>query len=159
MPTPPISTLGKKPVAPLVVAAILVAIAVAALLIYLNRPVSQAVQQGSASAEAKAYVRNLALSDVSMKASENFMRQRVVEIEGKIANNGSRPLRSVEVYCLFYGVDGRELYRERVPIVPPAGAPLKPSETRAFRLPFDSLPDGWNQAMPKMVIAQIAFAQ
>ena len=103
-------------------------------------------------------VRNLALSDVSMKASENFMRQRVVEIEGKISNNGPRPLRSIDVYCLFYGVDGRELYRERVPIVP-AGAPLKPNQGRAFRLPFDSLPDGWNQAMPKMVIAQIAFAQ
>jgi hypothetical protein len=159
MPPPPISTLGKKPVAPLVVATILVVIAAAALLVYLNRPVSQAVQQGSASAEAKSYVRNLELSDVSMKASENFMRQRVVEIEGKIANHGPRPLKSVDVYCLFYGVDGRELYRERVPIVRSATAPLKPSETRAFRLPFDSLPDGWNQAMPKMVIAQIGFAQ
>jgi hypothetical protein len=159
MPAPPISTLGKKPVAPLVVAAILVVIAVAALLVYLSRPVSKAVQEGPASPEAKAYVHNLALSDVSMKASENFMRQRVVEIEGKIANNGPRPLRSVDVYCLFYGVDGRELYRERVPIVPSGTAPLKPNETRAFRLPFDSLPEGWNQAMPKMVIAQIGFAQ
>jgi hypothetical protein len=25
-------------------------------------------------------------------------------------------------------------------------------------MPFDTLPDGWNQALPKMVIAQITFA-
>ena len=138
-------------------ATVVAVIAVAAVLVYLNRP-AKTTEQGPASPEAKAYVRNLALSDVSMKASENFMRQQVVEIEGKIANDGTRALKSVEVYCLFYGVDGREVHRERVPIVRSSTAALKPNETRAFRLPFDSLPDGWNQAMPKMVIAQIAFA-
>jgi hypothetical protein len=158
MPTPPISTLGRRPAAPIIVAALVVVIAVAAVLVYLNRP-AKTTRQGPASPEAKAYVHNLALSDVSMKASENFMRQQVVEIEGKIANNGARPLRSVDVYCLFYGVDGRELYRERVPIVRSSTGALKPNETRVFRLPFDSLPEGWNQAMPKMVIAQIAFAE
>ncbi len=159
MPAPPISTLGKKPIAPLVMAAVLVLVAVVGVSIYLNRPAKNTAQQGPASPEAKAYVRNLALSDVNMKASENFMRQQVVEIEGKIANNGARALRSIDVYCLFYGVDGQEIYRERVPIVRSSTAALKPQETRAFRLPFDSLPENWNQAMPKMVIAQIAFAQ
>jgi hypothetical protein len=157
MPAPPISTLGKKPIAPLVVAAVVVVLAIAAAAIYLARPAAQATANEPASAEAKAYVQNLALSDVRMQASENFMRQQVVEIQGKIANNGPRPLKSIDVYCLFYGVDGREIHRERVAIVRSA-APLKPNEIRAFRLPFDSLPDGWNQAMPKMVIAQIAFA-
>ncbi len=38
------------------------------------------------------------------------------------------------------------------------GAPLNPNDVRSFRLAFDSLPDGWNQAMPKLVIAQIVFA-
>jgi hypothetical protein len=133
-------------------------VAIVAALVYLNRPTTNTAREGPASAEAKAYVRNLQLSDVSMKASENFMRQQVVEITGKIANNGPRELESVDVHCLFYGVDGREIHRERVPIVRSSTAPLKPGEVRAFRLPFDSLPDGWNQAMPKMVIAQITFA-
>ena len=157
MPPPRVSTLGKKPIAPLVVAAILVVSVVVAVSFYFSRPAPNSQQQPVTS-EAKAYVRNLALSDVRMQASENFMRQQVVEIEGKITNNGSRPLQSVDVYCLFYGVNGGEIYRERVPIVRSSSTPLKPNETRAFRLPFDSLPDGWNQAMPKMVIAQIAFA-
>ncbi len=94
-----------------------------------------------------------------MKATENFMKQQLVEMQGKIANEGARSLQSVDVYCLFYGVDGHELHRERVPIVQAKALPLKPGEVRPFRLPFDSLPDGWNQALPKMVIAQITFAQ
>lgn len=126
--------------------------------LYLNRPVAKAPEP-AASAEAKAYVANLELSNVTMKASENFMRQQVVEIQGNIANRGPRALRSIDIYCLFSGVDGREIHRERVPIVQSKGAPLKPGEVRGFRLPFDTLPDGWNQALPKMVIAQITFAQ
>lgn len=157
MPPPHLSTLRKKPIAPLVVSAVVVVLAIIAVAVYLARPPAKSTVDAPASGEAKAYVHNLGLSDVRMQASENFMRQQVVEIEGKIANNGPRPLKSVDVYCLFYGIDGREIHRERVPIVR-AGAPLKPNETRDFRLPFDSLPDGWNQAMPKMVIAQIAFA-
>jgi hypothetical protein len=58
------------------------------------------------------------------------------------------------VYCYFYGVDGKQIHRERLAIV----HNLAPQETRPFRLPFDTLPDGWNQAMPRMVIARIAFA-
>lgn len=159
MPAPATSSLRKKPIAPLIVAGVIVAVVIIFAGIYLSRPAAKTEQEAPASGEAKAYVRNLQLSDVNMKASENFMRQQVVEITGKIANSGQRTLDSVAVYCLFYGVDGREIYRERVPIFRSGTAPLKPNEVRDFRLPFDSLPDGWNQAMPKMVIAQITFAR
>ena len=158
MPRPAINSVAKKPIAPLIVAGVIVAVAIIAALLYLNRPVAKSASDQSASPEAKAYVKSLALSDVRMNASENFMRQQVVEIQGKISNQGPRALRSVDVYCLFYGVDGHEVYRERVAIVASSAAPLRPAEVRSFRLPFDSLPEGWNQAMPKMVIAQIRFA-
>jgi len=93
-----------------------------------------------------------------MQATENFMKQRVVEIEGKIGNGGDRELRGIDVYCLFYDVSGREIHRERVSVLSRQGAPLRPGENRAFRLPFDALPEGWNQAMPRLVIAGIDFA-
>ncbi|MGI8959874.1 MAG: hypothetical protein ACR2IV_08970 [Bryobacteraceae bacterium] len=137
----------------------LVAVGLVTGVLYLRRPNHEAPQNGPASSEARAYVSNLALSDVSMKATENLMKQQVVEIEGRITNNGRRPVRSVDVYCLFRGVDGHEIYRERVPIVRSKTAPVKPKETRPFRLAFDDLPDAWNQAMPTMVIAKITFAQ
>jgi uncharacterized protein (UPF0333 family) len=148
-------TRPKVPVA-LLVSAIVVVLVVIGAGVYLVRTPSSTTTQETASAEAKAYLPNLRLSDVSMKATENFMKQQVVEIEGELANNGNRPLRSVDIYCLFGGMDGREVYRERVAIV--KGPPLKAGEVRQFRLPFDSLPDSWNQALPKMVIAEITFA-
>ncbi len=128
--------------------------------VYLSRPAPPPVAaNGPASAEAKAYLPYLALSDVGMDATDNFMQQRVVEIHGKITNKGPRQLESVEVYCVFYGVDGREIYRERQAIVTPKGGPLGPNQTRPFRLPFDTLPDGWNQTLPHLVIASIHFAR
>ena len=106
-------------------------------------------------AEAKAYVRNLKLSDVSMKATESYVGQTVTEIEGKITNAGDRAVHHVDVYCIFYNAYGEVVIRERVPIVM---TPLKPGETRAFRLPFDDIPEGWNNQMPQLVIAGIQFS-
>ena len=143
----------KLPVTAIVIAVVAIAVLAAALL-YLNRPAPQSSQDGEASPAAKEYLKNLQLSDVNMQATENFMNQQVVEIDGKIGNNGPRKLSVIEVYCYFYGVDGKQIHRERLAIV----HNLAPQETRAFRLPFDTLPDGWNQAMPRMVIARIAFA-
>jgi hypothetical protein len=34
---------------------------------------------------------------------------------------------------------------------------LAPGETKQFRLPFDDIPENWNQVMPQLVIAQIQF--
>ncbi len=153
---PSLVTRKSSLVIPLILAG--VAISLAALAIaYLRQPPHRA-EPPRASAEAKAYLPNLALSDVSMIASENFMKQQVVEVKGKISNKGPRALESIDVYCLFAGVDGREIHRERLRIVNAKSSPLRPNETRDFRLPFDAVPDGWNQALPAMVIAQITFA-
>jgi hypothetical protein len=135
-------------------------VAILAAVVYLERPAAKPADDAGASAEAKAYLSHLELSDVNMAASENFMQQKVVEIRGTIANRGTRPLAAVDVYCLFAGMDGREVHRERSPIlgVGAARTPLAPNEARSFRLPFDSLPEGWNEAMPKLVIARIQFA-
>jgi hypothetical protein len=143
---------------PIAIGAITLVLLIAAYF-YLSRPHDEAEPEATASAEAKAYVKNLALSDVKMEAAENFMQQRVVEVAGKISNSGNRPLDNVDVYCLFYGADGRLVHRERVPIVRAKGKPLNPGEVRDFRLPFDSLPSNWNQAMPNLVVAQIAFGK
>jgi hypothetical protein len=125
---------------------------------YLMRPVPQA-SLARPSAEAASYLPNLQLSDVTMKAAENLMRQQVVYIDGKITNKGPRVIERIDVFCIFNGVDGHEVYRERVPVVQAtAGTTFGANQTRSFELPFDGLPDNWNQAMPRLVIAQIRFA-
>jgi len=108
--------------------------------------------------EARAYARNLQLSDVEMKASENYFQQAVVEIEGKIANTGGRPLDTVEIYCVFRDPYGQLVLRRRLAIVSARMGGLKPGETKSFRLPFDDLPASWNQAMPQLVIAGVKFS-
>jgi hypothetical protein len=141
----------------IVTAAILLLVAVAGAF-YLTRPTSPAAP-ASATADAKAYVRQLELSEVTMSASESFMNQQLVEVQGKITNRGDRSLRNVEVFCLFYSPGGQEIHRERTTVVGTKGQSLTPGQTQTFRLPFDALPDGWNQAVPRMVIANISFAQ
>ena len=108
--------------------------------------------------EAKEYVRSLGLTDVGIKANESYLKQLVVEIDGKITNKGTRALDVVEVYCVYYDAYGQVILRERVPIVSQRAGGLKPGEMKPFRLPFDSVPDSWNHQTPQIVIAGIRFA-
>jgi hypothetical protein len=118
---------------------------------------TDALEAAALTPEAKAYTRNLQLSDVKMKAAESYLKQSVVEIAGKITNAGDRPLQYVALNCVFYDPYGQVVLRERVAIVRSRTGGLKPGETKEFRLAFDSLAESWNQAMPQLVIAQIIF--
>lgn len=136
---------------------VLAACAGGAIYYYFLRPVAQTGPQSLLTPEAKAYVRNLGLSGVEMKATANFMGATVVEILGKIANKGDRAIRTVELNCVFYDPYGQVALRERVPIVRSRGVAFAPGQTREFRMPFDNLPASWNQGMPQLVIARIEF--
>ncbi|MDX2151053.1 MAG: DUF3426 domain-containing protein [Bryobacteraceae bacterium] len=142
------------------VALVVAIIVVAGGAIYLFLARRAAAPPPAASAqEARAYVKHLALSEVNMKATESYLQSQLVEITGKITNKGERMVALIEINCIFYDPYGQVILREKVPIVRPRGGPLKPGETRAFRLPFDNLAQSWNQSLPQMVIAQIQFAQ
>ena len=107
--------------------------------------------------EARAYVHNLKLSNVQMNAHTSYLNQQVVEITGSVANAGERKLALVEINCVFYDGYGQLVLRERVPVISRKMGGLAPGETKQFRLPFDNIPESWNQVMPTMVIAQVQF--
>jgi hypothetical protein len=107
--------------------------------------------------EAKDYLEHLQLDNVHMQAAESMANNRVVEILGAIKNQGSRTVKLAEVTCVFRDYNEKEIKRERLPIVGGTGGPLGPGDTKSFRLPFDDIPDDWNQVMPTLVIAQIQF--
>lgn len=139
-----------------VLAVVLIAAAAGFLVYRLSAP----AQPASLTPEAKAYVRELGLDGVEMKATESYMGSTLIEIMGRIQNKGSRPLRLVELNCVFYDVGLNVIHRERVPIVKRSAlGSLKPGESRAFRMPFDAIPSGWNQSLPQLVIANIEFEQ
>lgn len=143
--------------APVVIIAVVVVIGGAVAWYWNSRAGQQGPGGSVVTAEAKAYVRHLRLSEVEMKAHESYLKQQVVEIVGKITNDGNRPLKLVEINCIFYDPYGQVVLRERVPIVGRRTGGLKAGETKSFRLPFDNLPGSWNQGLPQLVIARIIF--
>ncbi len=106
---------------------------------------------------ARAYARNLKLTNVEMKAHESYLKQSVVEIVGNIQNTGDRVVKLVEITCVFYDAYGQVVLRERVPIVSTKIGALAPDQIKPFRLPFDNVPESWNQVMPQLVMAGIEF--
>jgi hypothetical protein len=107
--------------------------------------------------DARAYARNLKLTNVEMKAHESYLKQSVVEIVGNIQNVGDRMVKTVEINCVFYDSYGQVVLRKRVPIVSAKIGAVAPEQIKAFRLPFDDIPESWNQMMPQLVMAAIEF--
>lgn len=149
---------GAVPVVPIVVLAI-VTIGVATALLLNSRWSRREVQPPVLTQDARLYIRggHLELSEVDMKAKENFAQQTLVEVTGKISNKGDRAVKLVEINCVFHDPYGMVVLRERLRIVGGRTGGLKPGETKAFRLPFDTIPQSWNQTLPDLVIAQIVF--
>lgn len=123
---------------------------------WLTRPLPVATP-AKITAEAKAYVKHLALADIGMTAAEAFGGAKLIEIKGTIGNQGPRALRQVEITCIFSDPYGQVVGRERQAIVRASTGGLKPNETKPFRLAFDNLAESWNQALPQVVIASIDF--
>jgi hypothetical protein len=128
-----------------------------AVFLYLQYEAKYAPADAPLTPEAKAYAGSLKLSDVEIKANKSYLNQMVVEIDGKITDTGNRAVDTVEIYCVFSDSYGQLVLRSRVPIVSSRMGGLKPGETKSFRLPFDEIPESWNQKMPALVIAGIKF--
>lgn len=109
--------------------------------------------------DARTYLPNLDLSNVDMAAKEDALGQTLLEITGDIANLGDRVTTVVEANCVFRDVNGLEIERQRSAFVNERTGPLAPGETQSFRMAFDSVPDGWNQILPDLYIAQIQFGE
>jgi hypothetical protein len=90
--------------------------------------------------DARAYARNLKLT-----------------IVGNIQNVGDRMVKTVEINCVFYDSYGQVVLRKRVPIVSAKIGAVAPEQIKPFRLPFDDIPESWNQMMPQLVMAAIEF--
>src|SRR4051812_48530425 len=80
--------------------------------------------------EARAYLSQLALSNVHMQASENYVNARLVEVLGEISNNGNRTVRLAEVTCVFSNYSGVEIARERAVVVGGRSGSLAPGATK-----------------------------
>jgi hypothetical protein len=85
---------------------------------------------------------------------------------GIVQNNGSTDITGMQVEADFKGSTGQTLETETRPAeqVTPnqtaavenfSNAPIKPGESRPFRLYFDHYPEGWNKQIPQLRITAV----
>jgi hypothetical protein len=88
-------------------------------------------------------------------------------LTGELTNNGNTTINGILVQLKFKNEAGKTLLKQTLPVEdivpgsnPPreqnlAEAPIKPGETRPFRIHVSELPAGWNHQIPEMKIITV----
>jgi len=107
--------------------------------------------------EQKAYLPLLEFTDARMSAAENFLGDTVTYLDGRVTNKGTRVVRRLDVELRFVDMLDQVVLRETAHPVTQQTSPLKPGETRSFRVTFEHVPADWNQAPPAMTPTSVEF--
>lgn len=151
---------------PLVVAAAAVVVVAAIVVLLMQRGNSKATVTPISAAQ-DPYAQNLPITNIVMSESSNLAGGKVTYIDAKISNNGSKTVTGVWVQVLFRNI-AREVaqnetqplkwIRTREPYVdlePASAAPMKPGESRDFRMIFDTVTPDWDGAYPEIRIVKV----
>jgi hypothetical protein len=107
--------------------------------------------------EQKAYFLQLEFTDVHMSAAENFLGATVTYLDARVTNKGTKTVRRLDVDLTFVDTLSQVVLREMAHPVTRRTPPLKPGESRAFRVTFEHMPADWNQAAPAMTPVYLQF--
>ena len=114
-----------------------------------------------------AYAANLAITGIEMSDTDTFGGGKLLYIDGHITNNGTRTVSAITVQTIFANdlhyppqveTSPLMLIRTRDPEVDtePVGAePLKPGDSREFRLIFEHVYTDWNQTYPEIHVTSV----
>lgn len=100
----------------------------------------------------QAYVAQIQFLEPKVARAANFLNQEVTFVFGTILNNGSRPIRQIEITLEFHDPFNQVVLRDRQRLFSPTAVPLAPHERRDFQLGYETLPAQWNQAYPTVRI-------
>ena len=114
-----------------------------------TKAVEQPLLMGQAE---QAYVPQIEFLEPQVARAANFLNQEVTFVFGTVLNNGSRPIRQIEVTLEFHDVFNQVVLRDKQRLFGPNAVPLPPHERRDFQLGYETLPVQWNQAYPTMRI-------
>jgi hypothetical protein len=144
------------------IAAVLVSAIVAAVFFLSPEP------EAARPAVAHPYSEQITFSDIKMNEVENFAGGNVTYIEGRITNGGDKTVTAATVESTFRNALGEVvqtdkqalkvfgdvgLYEDAVDV---RNAPLKPKETRVFRLAYDRVSADWNQGYPELHVSSVS---
>src|ERR1017187_1152442 len=77
-----------------------------------TRPAAAAAARPAPSPEQKAYFPSLAIADLHMSAAANFLGNTVTYLDGTLTNNGSKPVRNLELELNFVDSLNQVVLRE-----------------------------------------------
>jgi hypothetical protein len=127
--------------------------------VLLHNPTSSgpASPPAAPSAEQKPYFASLEFSDLHMSAAENFLGTTVTYLDGRVTNKGTKTVRRLDVELNFVDVLNQVVLRETAYVITRRLPPLRPGETRSFRVTFEHIPVDWNQAPPAFKPVHLEF--
>ena len=147
------------PWVPIIIGAVAVLVVVGIIVFFTTRGGSS-----QSSSEPDPYASNLTISDETLSTAQNFAGQEVTYIEGRLKNNGQSTVDGASVQVSFKNSLGEVVQREtqplaiirtRDPYIDTASLkilPLKPSQTREFRLTFEHISADWDHQKPDLRI-------
>ena len=149
------------PRGPMIVGALVVLLALGALVLAGRNARSNATRA------VDPYVKNLQLSDFKLSQAENFVGGNVTYLERKVSNAGNKTVSGAQVRVIFKNsldeVSQSEtlplmIITARQPYIDTAdlhSEPLKPGDSRDFRLTFEHVTADWNGAMPEVTVQSL----
>jgi len=114
-----------------------------------------------------AYAGSLAITGIEMSTSDTFNGGQLLYIDGHITNNGQKTVNGITVQTIFANdlhyppqieTGPLMLIRTRDPEVdtePVSQEPLKPGDSREFRLIFEHVYTDWNQTYPDIHVTSV----
>ena len=152
---------------PWIAAAVVIVVGLVFLIVAGGRSHPDVTANNAGMAAADPYAAKLTISGLQMSEATSFSGAKVTYIDGQITNNGDRTLNGVTVQVGFHGDTGEfaqrlamplSLIRTREPYIdtePVSAAPLRPAQSRDFRLIFDTIPSDWNQQYPEIRVISV----
>jgi Protein of unknown function (DUF2393) len=113
------------------------------------------------------YAAELPVSQLAMSESTSLSGGKSTFIDGHIQNSGGQTVSGITVQVIFRNDEALppqietlplSLIRTREPYIdtqPVSAAPLKPGDSRDFRLIFETIPANWNTQMPEIHIVKV----
>ena len=114
-----------------------------------------------------AYAASLVLSNIKMSESANLSGGKLTYLDGEIANHGTRTVSGITVQVAFRSAPTAIVQKETMPLnlirmtdpyidtQPVSAAPLKPGESRSFRLIFEHVAADWDGQYPEVRVIQV----
>lgn len=115
------------------------------------------------------YAANLRFSGLRLQVAQNFAGGTVRYLEGTVTNTGDRTLSHISLQVVFKNSLGEVVDKPVVPVrsLVDRGPyldtddleahPLRPQESREFRLTFEHISQDWNREYPELQVVGVRF--